>query len=118
MNNVLSQAEIDALLLAVQQSDIPQKPADVAPKAKAARFDLASRNPVSRQRLPGLEQLSKRFAEHFRQSLGEVLGHDVNISLLEIQFTPYANYLHSLYLPSSLNLIASGPVGGDGDDGF
>ncbi len=112
MNNVLSQAEIDALLLAVQQSDAPPKAAKVAPQAEAAQFDLARRNPVTRKRLPGLEQLSRRFAEHFRQSLNTVLGHDVDISLLEIQFTPYANYLHSLYLPTSLNLMRLAPLEG------
>lgn len=112
MNNLLSQAEIDALLLAVQQSDAPAKPAEPAPRAQAARFDLASRQAPAKQRLPGLEQLGKRFAEYFRQSLNDVLGHDVEIGLLEIQFTPYANYLHSLYLPTSLNLMRLAPLDG------
>ncbi len=109
MKNLLSQAEIDALLAAVQDDS-------AAPVSEAAvpvaSFDLASRRQPRAARLPGLEQLSKRFAEHFRFSLAEVLGQDVDIGLLELQFSPYAEYLHSLYLPTSLNLMRIEPLQG------
>ncbi len=109
MKNLLSQAEIDALLAAVQ--DDRSLPLD-EPKVEVARFDLASRRQSRARRLPGLEQLSKRFAEHFRYSLAEVLGQDVDIDLLELQFSPYTEYLHSLYLPTSLNLMRIEPLQG------
>lgn len=107
MKDLLSQAEIDALLAAVK--DEPAVPG-IEPKPSYAQFDLASRQQPKARRLPGLEQLSKRFAEHFRSSLLDVLGQDVDVSLLELQFSPYAEYLHSLYIPSSMNLMRVEPL--------
>lgn len=110
MDNVLSQAEIDALLVAVQQDDSIAD--EATPSADAVQFDIASRSPAARQKLAGLEQLSKRFAEHYRLGLTELLGYSVDVSLLEIESTPYGSYLHSLYLPTSLNLMRMSPLDG------
>ena len=61
--DLLSQAEIDALLANVQAQASQPDPAG----ASAARsFDLASRRRLKKRRLPGLEQINKRFAEYFR----------------------------------------------------
>ena len=112
MTNLLSQAEVDALLAAVQD-DVPLTPSAARPTTPAsAKFDLASRRQVKSRRLPGLEHLCKRFSEHFRYSLSEVLTQDIDVGLLELQFLPYAEYLHSLYLPTSLNMMRMEPLQG------
>lgn len=109
MKQLLSQAEIDALLAAVKDSPAQ---ADGERAGHYRQFDLARRAQPRARRLPGLEQLSKRFAEHFRASLTEILGQNIDVSVLELQFSPYAEYLHSLYLPSSLNLMRVEPLSG------
>lgn len=113
MSNLLSQAEIDALLAALQD-DISTAPAPKEAAANTVKFDLAGRRQLKARRLPGLENLCKRFAEHFRFSLSEVLSQDIDVGLLELQFLPYAEYLHSLYLPTSLNMMRMEPLQGRG----
>ena len=110
VKDLLSQAEIDALLANVQlQSNRPSKQ-EGAPRS----FDLASRRQPKKRRLPGLEQINKRFAERFRDSLADVLGQSVDVLALDMQFLPYSEYLHSLYVPTSLNLMRVHPLKGVG----
>ncbi|MEX1669270.1 flagellar motor switch protein FliM [Zhongshania guokunii] len=108
VKDLLSQAEIDALLANVQTQDL-RSDSDVVP---ARRFDLASRQQLKKRRLPGLEQINKRFAERFRDSISDVLGQGVDVVALELQFLPYSEYLHSLYVPTSLNLMRLHPLKG------
>lgn len=110
VKDLLSQAEIDALLANVQA------PGTGLGKqaASAQMFDLASRRQPKKRQLPGLEQINKRFAERFRVSLSEVLGQSLDVIALDMQFLPYSEYLHSLYVPSSLNLMRIHPLKGAG----
>ena len=108
VKDLLSQAEIDALLANVQAQDVRADNAE----APAQTFDLASRRQPKKRRLPGLEQINKRFAERFRDSISDVLGQGVDVISLDLQFLPYSEYLHSLYVPTSLNLLRVHPLKG------
>ena len=109
--DLLSQAEIDALLANVQaQASQP----DLAGASAARSFDLASRRRLKKRRLPGLEQINKRFAEYFRDSISEVLGQSLDVAAIDLQFQPNSEYLHSLYVPTSLNLMRLHPLKGVG----
>ncbi|AMO68732.1 flagellar motor switch protein FliM [gamma proteobacterium BDW918] len=108
VKDLLSQAEIDALLANVQAQDVRAEDAATPPRS----FDLASRRQPKKRRLPGLEQLNKRFAERFRDSISDVLGQGVDVVALDLQFLPYSEYLHSLYVPTSLNLMRVHPLKG------
>tara|TARA_R110001583_G_scaffold31310_1_gene107166 strand:- start:522 stop:1466 length:945 start_codon:yes stop_codon:yes gene_type:complete len=108
VKDLLSQAEIDALLANVQAQDVRADNAE----APAQTFDLASRRQPKKRRLPGLEQINKRFAERFRESISDVLGQGVDVIALDLQFLPYSEYLHSLYVPTSLNLLRVHPLKG------
>lgn len=110
VKELLSQAEIDALLANVQ-AQTPTKQDRV--HAGAARsFDLASRRQLKKRQLPGLEHINNRFAEYFRDSVSEVLGQGVDVAAIDLQFQPYSEYLHSLYVPTSLNLMRLHPLSG------
>ncbi|MFT6551488.1 MAG: flagellar motor switch protein FliM [Zhongshania marina] len=109
--DLLSQAEIDALLANVQAQASQSDPAG---SSAARSFDLASRRRLKKRRLPGLEQINKRFAEYFRDSISEVLGQSVDVAAIDLQFQPYSEYLHSLYVPTSLNLMRLHPLKGVG----
>ncbi len=108
VKDLLSQAEIDALLANVQAQDHRAENIETPPRA----FDLASRRQPKKRRLPGLEQVNKRFAERFRDSISDVLGQGVDVVALDLQFLPYSEYLHSLYVPTSLNLMRVHPLKG------
>ena len=109
--DLLSQAEIDALLANVQAKASQPDPAGAS---TARSFDLASRRRLKKRRLPGLEQINKRFAEYFRDSISEVLGQSLDVAAIDLQFQPYSEYLHSLYVPTSLNLMRLHPLKGVG----
>ncbi|MBQ0760872.1 MAG: flagellar motor switch protein FliM [Zhongshania sp.] len=111
VKDLLSQAEIDALLANVQ-AQTPRSDRANSPTAGARSFDLASRRRLKKRRLPGLEQINKRFAEYFRDSISDVLGQSVDVAAIDLQFQPYSEYLHSLYVPTSLNLMRLHPLKG------
>jgi flagellar motor switch protein FliM len=109
VKELLSQAEIDALLANVQ-AQTPRQ--DRANSVAARSFDLASRRQLKKRQLPGLEQINKRFAEYFRESVSDVLGQGVDVAAIDLQFQAYSEYLHSLYVPTSLNIMRLHPLKG------
>ncbi len=109
MKDVLSQAEVDALLAAIQQQP---SVTTSEPLSRVDRFDLAREHIPKKQRLPGFEQWNRRFADIFRESLGQSLNREVDISLSDTRFIPCAEYLHSLYVPTSINLMRVEPLPG------
>lgn len=111
VKDLLSQAEIDALLANVQ-AQAPSPDRQSAGSAGARSFDLASRRRLKKRLLPGLERISKRFAEYFRDSVSDVLGQSVDVAAIDLQFQAYSEYLHSLYVPTSLNLMRLHPLKG------
>lgn len=113
MKELLSQAEIDALLANVQ-SPVSHSDPDNSHSVTARSFDLASRRRLKKRRLPGLEHINKRFAEYFRESISDVLGQNVDVAAIDVQLQPYGEYLHSLYVPTSLNLMRLQPLSGVG----
>ena len=111
VKDLLSQAEIDALLANVQ-AQTPRAEASTSSSVDARSFDLASRRRLKKRRLPGLEHINKRFSEYFRDSISEVLGQSLDVAAIDLQFLPYSEYLHSLYVPTSLNLMRLHPLNG------
>lgn len=112
-DSLLSQNEIDALLAQLKSapSEGEVSPASAPP---AERYDLGRRRRPRREGLPGLAYICRRFAEASTRQLHALAGSDVELSLLEVQLLPYGEYLHSLYVPSSLNVIDLSPLPGSG----
>ena len=79
VKDLLSQAEIDALLANVQ-AQTPRAEASTSSSVDARSFDLASRRRLKKRRLPGLEHINKRFSEYFRDSISEVLGQSLDVA--------------------------------------
>lgn len=112
--SLLSQNEIDALL---QQLKAPTGDGVSPVESRAAapqRYDLSRRRRPQRQGLPGLAHICRRFAEGFTKQLHSLVGANLELSLLEVQTLPYGEYLHSLYVPTSLNVIELSPLRGSG----
>ncbi|QQD16795.1 FliM/FliN family flagellar motor switch protein [Spongiibacter nanhainus] len=110
--SLLSQNEIDALL---QQLKSPAGASSLSAQQTVAapqRYDLSRRRRPSRQGLPGLAHICRRFAEGFTEQLHNLVGPHVEVSLLEIQTLPFGEYLHSLYVPTSLNVMDLSPLPG------
>ncbi len=109
--DVLSQDEIDALLHGVDSGDVDTEPPPAAPE-EVREFDLATQDRIVRGRLPTLEMINERFARHFRISLFNMLRRSPELSVTGIETTKFSEYLHTLFVPTNLNLIRMKPLRG------
>ncbi|MCB1645970.1 MAG: flagellar motor switch protein FliM [Pseudomonadales bacterium] len=110
MQDLLSQDEIDALLHGVDDGDI-EVDADVG-NGEARGWDLTSQDRIVRGRMPTLEMINERFARYTRISLFNLLRHSADVAVGGIQILKFGEYVHTLYVPTSLNLIKVKPLRG------
>lgn len=107
---LLSQDEIDALLQSVDEKNPIEEP-PAAPN-EARKYDLASRDRIVRGRLPTLEMINERFARHWRIGLFNMLRRAAEVKIKGVEMVKFSEYLHSLQVPSNLNLIRMKPLKG------
>ena len=110
MQDLLSQDEIDALLHGVDDSAVGSE-LDNDPSVVRA-YDLTSQDRIVRGRMPTLEMINERFARHTRVSLFNLLRRSADVSIGGVQITKFGEYLHTLYVPTSLNLVKFRPLRG------
>ena len=110
--DVLSQDEIDALLHGVDDGNIETESDQHLHDGVARGFDFNSQDRIVRGRLPTLEMINERFARNLRVSVFNLLRRQAEISVGGVQMLKFAEYVHSLYVPTSLNLIKIKPLRG------
>ena len=111
MSDLLSQDEIDALLHGVDdiEEDIVAAPSDMA---GAMTFDFSSQDRIVRGRMPTLELVNERFARHMRISLFNMMRRAAEVSINGVQMLKFGEYVHSLFVPTSLNMVRFRPLKG------
>lgn len=109
--DLLSQDEIDALLHGVDSGRVDTEPPPAAP-GEARSFDFASQERIVRGRMPTLEMVNERFARLFRISLFNMLRRSAELTVLGIETMKFSEYTHSLFVPTSLNLVRVKPLRG------
>ncbi len=114
VNDLLSQEEIDALLHGVGNGDVETEADEDVFDGEARNYDFASQDRIVRGRLPTLEMINERFARYFRISLFNLLRRSAEISVGGVQMLKFAEYVHSLFVPTSLNLTKVLPLRGTG----
>ncbi|RRQ20906.1 flagellar motor switch protein FliM [Thiohalobacter thiocyanaticus] len=112
MNDLLSQEEIDALLHGVGSGDIETEADDGGGDGEAQNYDFTSQDRIVRGRMPTLEMINERFARYFRISLFNMLRRQGEISVGGVQMLKFGEYIHSLFVPTSLNLVKINPLRG------
>ncbi|SFM17152.1 flagellar motor switch protein FliM [Marinobacter zhejiangensis] len=112
MQDLLSQDEIDALLHGVDDGDIDTY--DDAEDEGVKSYDLASQDRIVRGRMPTLEMINERFARYTRISLFNLLRRNADVSTGGVQIMKFGEYIHTLYVPTSLNLVKVRPLRGTG----
>ena len=112
-SDLLSQDEIDALLHGVDSGAVETETDDAEP-GSARSYDFASQDRIVRGRLPTLEMINERFARYFRTSLFNMLRRTADISVSGVQMLKFSEFVHSLFVPTSLNLIRVAPLRGRG----
>ena len=111
-HDLLSQDEIDALLHGVDSGAVDTEP---APDPGVARsYDFASQDRIIRGRMPTMEMVNERFVRLWRIGLFNLIRRSADISVRGIELVKFSEYLHSLYVPTNLNLIRFKPLRGTG----
>jgi len=112
-NDLLSQDEIDALLHGVDNGAVETDEADHF-ENDTRSYDFASQDRIVRGRLPTLEMINERFARHYRTSLFNMLRRSADLSVSGVQMVKFSEFVHSLFVPTSLNMIQVPPLKGKG----
>jgi len=112
VNDLLSQDEIDALLHGVSGGDVETETNEEIPEGEVRGYDFTSQDRIVRGRMPTLEMINERFARYFRISLFNMLRRAGEISVSGVQMLKFAEYVHSLFVPTSLNLVRVQPLRG------
>lgn len=111
-SDLLSQDEIDALLHGVGDGDIDTEGEGDEVFGEARSYDFASEERIVRGRMPTLEMINERFSRQLRISLFAMLRRSAEISVAGVNMIKFSEYIHSLFVPTSLNMIKLKPLRG------
>jgi flagellar motor switch protein FliM len=64
--------------------------------------------------MPTLEIVNERFARHMRVSLFNMMRRSAEVSFNGIQMIKFGEYIHTLFVPTSLNMVRFRPLKGTG----
>lgn len=103
--DLLSKDEVDALLDNSGVTD-DQNPGGVRD------YDLASNDRIVRGRLPTLDLINERLARQLETSVFNHLRQPVEVTPAGVKARKYDEFMHSLPVPCSLNLIHFAPLSG------
>ena len=113
MSDLLSQDEIDALLHGVDDVEEEDAVEDVVQsKDGTSDYDFSSQDRIVRGRMPTLEMVNERFARHMRISLFNMMRRTAEVSINGIQMIKFGEYIHTLFVPTSLNMVRFRPLKG------
>ena len=124
MSDLLSQAEIDALLNGMGGGDdfsnddddssiySEEDVEELEERGVVKTYDLAHQERVVRGRMPTLEMINERFARLLRVSLFKFLRRSAEIYISGIQIKKFSEFTQSLLVPTSLSIIRVNPLRG------
>ncbi|HVN98179.1 MAG TPA: flagellar motor switch protein FliM [Syntrophorhabdaceae bacterium] len=112
MDQVLSQAEIDALLGGISdgviETEAPEQaaaPAEVKKEVKSVDFIRYTKG--KKEKLPALEFIYDRFSKSFRSALSLFMEKEIEVNVKPIQYVEYAEFIKTLPLPTNMNIVVT-----------
>jgi flagellar motor switch protein FliM len=111
-NAVLDQDEIDALIHGVDSGTV--KTESEAVPGTARSYDFATQVRIVRGRMPTLEMINERFIRLLRTSLFGMMRRTPEITVGPVKVVRFSEYVQTLHVPSSLNLVKVTPLRGTG----
>ena len=113
MSDLLSQDEIDALLHSVEDVEEEDINADES-NGSTIEYDFSSQDRIVRGRMPTLEIVNERFTRHMRVSLFNMMRRSAEVSINGIEMIKFGEYIQTLFVPTSLNMVRFRPLKGTG----
>lgn len=117
MADVLDQAEVDALLSAVDSAPKTPPPAEAPVRARGKvqeirPYDFKRPERVSKDQMRSLEAIHEGFARNFGASLSGFLRTIIEARVATIEQLTYSEFIHSLPNPTCFNLLNATPLEG------
>ncbi|HTV51253.1 MAG TPA: flagellar motor switch protein FliM [Steroidobacteraceae bacterium] len=109
-DKILNQDEIDALIHGIDAGSVSTEAAPADGEVRG--YDFRTQMRIVRGRMPTLEMIDERFARRFRLSLYNLLRRAPEISVSPVQMKKFSEYVHTLHVPTSLNLVKVNPFRG------
>lgn len=109
--DVLSRDEVDALINGVDSGEVSTE-STAAGSRGANTVDFAARGRVLREGLEGLKVINERFMRFAETPLFELLQRPAEISDGGIELLKYADYIHGMAIPTSINVMKAPPLRG------
>jgi len=110
--DILGQDEIDALMRGLD-GPIAAAPPPPGP-GEAREYDFSHNTRIVRGRMPTLEMINDRFARLLRTSVYTLLKRQAVVSARSVQIVKFGQYIQTLALPTSLNIVKFHPLRGTG----
>ena len=114
VHDILSQDEVDALLNGMGDGELETNDQPEEDNGSARAYDFGNEERIIRGRMPTLEMINERFGRYLRISLFNMLRRSAEISVGGVQVMKFSEYMHTLFVPTSLNLIHLHPLRGTG----
>ena len=99
MNQVLSQAEVDALLSAVAEGSLEGSGGGSVKKdansPEVTAYDLTNQDRVIRGKMPTLDLIYERFVRLFRMSLSNSLRKIASISIISTDLLKFGEFVNT-----------------------
>ncbi len=114
VHDILSQDEVDALINGMDGGAIETESEQAATFEGTRPYDFGNEDRIIRGRMPTLEMVNERFARQLRISLFNMLRRSAEISSGTVQIMKFSEYIHTLFVPTSLNMIHMNPLRGTG----
>jgi flagellar motor switch protein FliM len=112
-DQVLSQAEVDALLQGITgESATLDEPA--AASGGVRPFDLASQERIVRGRMPTMEIINERFARNVRVGLFGLMRRSAEVLIDGVRVQKYGDFLREIVVPTNFNVMSVKPLRGSG----
>ncbi len=118
MNQILSQSEVDALLAAVTEGEVPTGDSNSGGgnnnvksinggnvEKNVITYDLTSQDRIIRGRLPQLEVIYEKFMRSFRVSLSGSLRKIASITLTSTEFLKFGEFINTLPIPTCMSVL-------------
>ncbi len=121
-DDVLSQAEVESLISAMEAAPPPPKPAQAAApqparvpakqREKVITYDFKRPERVGKEQMRALQSLHEGFGRNFGAALSALLRAIVEVKLTSVDQLTYSEFVFSLENPTCFNLLRAEPLEG------
>lgn len=112
VNDLLTQEEIDALLSGQSGNDVIIGHREKQNSATDADTNSEIDDWGDNNQIPALGVLNRRYAQLFKMVFFNLLRKDTEVSVSGVNLLTSSDYLDSLYVPSSVNVVQMNPLTG------